>query len=114
MPDTAIESVLWDDWHVVAELERLERSGRFDTTLLGVPASLHFDAAAPARAPCFACWTIISGSRNRRARTGCAAEGIPLWPTLPVSQRDIVRGRRDFAATVSGDPPLDGSRETDP
>lgn len=32
-----VESILWNDWHVVAEVVRLERTSRFDTVLLGVP-----------------------------------------------------------------------------
>jgi phenylpropionate dioxygenase-like ring-hydroxylating dioxygenase large terminal subunit len=42
--ETLIESVLWDDWHVVAEIVRLERVGRFETMLLGVRVALAFDA----------------------------------------------------------------------
>jgi phenylpropionate dioxygenase-like ring-hydroxylating dioxygenase large terminal subunit len=41
-----IESVLWDDWHVVAELDRVRRDGHWDTTLFNLPVSLRFDAAA--------------------------------------------------------------------
>ncbi len=44
MSDTApIESVLWDDWHVVAELGRLQHAGRFDTMLLGVTITVSMD-----------------------------------------------------------------------
>jgi phenylpropionate dioxygenase-like ring-hydroxylating dioxygenase large terminal subunit len=32
-----VESILWDDWHAVAEVVRLERTGRLATVLLGVP-----------------------------------------------------------------------------
>ncbi|HEY0341452.1 MAG TPA: aromatic ring-hydroxylating dioxygenase subunit alpha [Steroidobacteraceae bacterium] len=39
-----IESVLWDDWHVVAELGRLQHVGRFDTMLLGVTVTVSMDA----------------------------------------------------------------------
>jgi phenylpropionate dioxygenase-like ring-hydroxylating dioxygenase large terminal subunit len=46
MPDNpSIESVLWDDWHVVADLARLERYGRHVTQLLGRWISLDRDAA---------------------------------------------------------------------
>jgi phenylpropionate dioxygenase-like ring-hydroxylating dioxygenase large terminal subunit len=38
--------VLWDDWHVVAELARLQRAGRFDTTLLGVTVTVAMDEAS--------------------------------------------------------------------
>ena len=40
-----VESVLWDDWHVVAELSRLERIGRSVTTLLGVRLTIVLDGA---------------------------------------------------------------------
>lgn len=40
---THVESILWDDWHVVAEVEQLRRSGRFVTTLLDVPLTLELD-----------------------------------------------------------------------
>jgi phenylpropionate dioxygenase-like ring-hydroxylating dioxygenase large terminal subunit len=43
--DNAIESILWDDWHVVAEQARLERTGRVETMLLGVRVTLEWDAA---------------------------------------------------------------------
>src|SRR5882757_1584753 len=39
-----IESVLWDDWHVVAELARLTRFRRFVTTLLGVCVTVELDS----------------------------------------------------------------------
>ena len=41
--DRNVESILWDDWHPCAEMVRLERSGRFDTTLLGIPVSITLD-----------------------------------------------------------------------
>lgn len=44
--ESGIESVLWDDWHVVAELARLEHAGRFETMLLGVPVTLEMDRAS--------------------------------------------------------------------
>lgn len=40
-----VEAVLWDDWHVVAELAHLEHAGRCNTVLLGVPVALTLDAA---------------------------------------------------------------------
>src|SRR6266851_4557919 len=43
MTTSAIESILWDDWHVVAELARLTRFRRFVTTLLGVCVTLELD-----------------------------------------------------------------------
>jgi len=43
MTDSAIESVLWDDWHVVAELSRLERTRHVETTLLGVRVALDLE-----------------------------------------------------------------------
>jgi phenylpropionate dioxygenase-like ring-hydroxylating dioxygenase large terminal subunit len=41
-----VESVLWDDWHVVAELARLQHVGRFDTTLLGVTVTVSMHAVS--------------------------------------------------------------------
>jgi phenylpropionate dioxygenase-like ring-hydroxylating dioxygenase large terminal subunit len=43
--ESNIESILWDDWHVVAELIRLTQGGRIETTLLGVRVSLVMDAS---------------------------------------------------------------------
>jgi phenylpropionate dioxygenase-like ring-hydroxylating dioxygenase large terminal subunit len=39
-----VESLLWDDWHAVADVEQLRRSGRFVTSLLDVPLTLTHDA----------------------------------------------------------------------
>jgi phenylpropionate dioxygenase-like ring-hydroxylating dioxygenase large terminal subunit len=41
-----VESILWDDWHVVAELARLQHVGRFNTTLLGVTVAVSMDAVS--------------------------------------------------------------------
>ncbi len=41
-----VESVLWDDWHVVAEIARLQRVSRLDTTLLGVRVTVAMDPAS--------------------------------------------------------------------
>ncbi len=38
-----IESILWDDWHVVAELAELQRRGVWRTRLLGVALTLQWD-----------------------------------------------------------------------
>jgi phenylpropionate dioxygenase-like ring-hydroxylating dioxygenase large terminal subunit len=38
-----IESVLWDDWHVVAELAELQRRGVWHTRLLGVALIVQWD-----------------------------------------------------------------------
>ena len=46
--DPGIESALWDDWHVLAELAQLQRLGRLDTRLLNVPVTLEIDAASGA------------------------------------------------------------------
>ena len=48
MPTPDIESVLWDDWHVVAELARLTRFRRYVTTLLGVCVTLELDLVGSA------------------------------------------------------------------
>ena len=41
-----IESILWDDWHVVAELVALKHTGRLDTVLLGVPLTVSMDTGS--------------------------------------------------------------------
>jgi phenylpropionate dioxygenase-like ring-hydroxylating dioxygenase large terminal subunit len=40
-----IEPILWDDWHVVGELEQVERRGSHHTHLLGVPLTIESDKA---------------------------------------------------------------------
>lgn len=59
---SAIEAILWDDWHVVAELARLERQGSLDTALLGEPVRLSIDADSGA---------------VRARRRGAPASGAP-------------------------------------
>jgi len=44
MTDSPIEAILWDDWHVVAEVSRLERMGYVETMLLGVRLALEWNA----------------------------------------------------------------------
>ncbi len=41
--DRNVESILWDDWHVVAEIEPLQRTGRVETLLLGVRMTIAMD-----------------------------------------------------------------------
>ena len=41
--NSAIEPILWDDWHVVAEHEALRRSVRLSTCLLGIQVVLAVD-----------------------------------------------------------------------
>lgn len=41
-----IESILWDDWHVVADLDALKHTGRLDTMLLGVPLTVALDSGS--------------------------------------------------------------------
>jgi len=36
-PASRPESILWDDWHAVAEVEMLEHAGRLETALFGIP-----------------------------------------------------------------------------
>ncbi|HEX4506929.1 MAG TPA: aromatic ring-hydroxylating dioxygenase subunit alpha, partial [Alphaproteobacteria bacterium] len=45
--DPEIEAALWDDWHVVGEVEQLMQSGRLATGLLGVPLVIELEGAAP-------------------------------------------------------------------
>jgi len=39
-----IEAILWDDWHVVAELAELQRRGVWHTLLLGAALTVQWDA----------------------------------------------------------------------
>ncbi len=75
-----VESVLWDDWHVVAELARLQHAGRFDTTLLGVTVTVSMDA--------------VSGNVNvRRGGEAIAHTEIKygfVWTCLGTPARAIV------------------------
>lgn len=45
MTQPTIETVLWDDWHVVGEYDAVIRARRLSTRLLGVPVLLETDAA---------------------------------------------------------------------
>jgi phenylpropionate dioxygenase-like ring-hydroxylating dioxygenase large terminal subunit len=40
-----IESVLWDDWHAVAEFDRVRRDGHLHTILFNLPIALHHEPA---------------------------------------------------------------------
>jgi phenylpropionate dioxygenase-like ring-hydroxylating dioxygenase large terminal subunit len=40
MMGAAIEAILWDDWHVVAELETVVRIGHLATALFGIPLTV--------------------------------------------------------------------------
>jgi phenylpropionate dioxygenase-like ring-hydroxylating dioxygenase large terminal subunit len=46
MKDRVVESILWDDWHVVTEVARVERVGRVETVLLDVPIAIVLDRAS--------------------------------------------------------------------
>jgi phenylpropionate dioxygenase-like ring-hydroxylating dioxygenase large terminal subunit len=48
----AVESALWDDWHVVAETEQVVRLGRYRTVLFGTP--IRIEAAADGEIAAFA------------------------------------------------------------
>jgi phenylpropionate dioxygenase-like ring-hydroxylating dioxygenase large terminal subunit len=76
-----IEPILWDDWHVVAEVERLERLGRLQTLLLGEPIALSRDAD--------------SGRIGARRADGAPIAAVELkygfvWICLGTAQRPIV------------------------
>lgn len=49
-----IEAVLWDDWHVVADLSWLERVRHLETRLFDRPVTLDLDAAGAVQAQCAA------------------------------------------------------------
>ena len=42
-----IESALWDDWHVVGEVDQLVQRGRIATRLLGIPIVIEHDDGVP-------------------------------------------------------------------
>jgi phenylpropionate dioxygenase-like ring-hydroxylating dioxygenase large terminal subunit len=42
-----IESPLWDDWHVVGEIDQLMRHGRIATRLFGIPIVIEHDDGIP-------------------------------------------------------------------
>jgi hypothetical protein len=47
MASPSVEPVLWDDWHVVAEIDRLEKSGRIATVLFGIELLVELDLGEP-------------------------------------------------------------------
>jgi phenylpropionate dioxygenase-like ring-hydroxylating dioxygenase large terminal subunit len=69
----ATESVLWDDWHVVAELTRLQCAGHFETLLLGVPVALDWDPDL----------SRVEARRTGPARIGRALGGPALGGPAP-------------------------------
>jgi phenylpropionate dioxygenase-like ring-hydroxylating dioxygenase large terminal subunit len=79
--DPHIESALWDDWHVVCEIERLIQSGRVATRLLGIQLIIEHDGRLP---------RVLAESRG--AIPTQVKYGY-VWACLGTPARDIV----DFA-----------------
>jgi phenylpropionate dioxygenase-like ring-hydroxylating dioxygenase large terminal subunit len=76
----AIESELWDDWHVVAELQQVLRLGRHHTWLFGIPIRVEMDRRSGAI-------QAFSDARKLefvQARYGC------IWVCMGTPARDLV------------------------
>jgi phenylpropionate dioxygenase-like ring-hydroxylating dioxygenase large terminal subunit len=76
--DPEIESALWNDWHVVCEVEGLHRLGRIRTQLLGVALAIEHDGDGP---------RVLAESRGpipARVKYGF------VWACLGNPERDIV------------------------
>lgn len=76
--DRNIESALWDDWHVVAEVDQLMQSGRIATGLLGVPLAIEHEDGVP---------SVLAESRG--AIPSQVKYGY-VWACLGAPRRDIV------------------------
>jgi phenylpropionate dioxygenase-like ring-hydroxylating dioxygenase large terminal subunit len=73
-----IESALWDDWHVVGEMEQLLQRGRIATRLFGVPLVVELDAGSPR------IQVESGGPVNAQAKYGY------VWACLGAPMRDVV------------------------
>jgi phenylpropionate dioxygenase-like ring-hydroxylating dioxygenase large terminal subunit len=87
-----IESVLWDDWHPVAELVQLQRTGISGTMLLGVPLTLTLAADGAVSATGAPQGTLVP-MPHVQIRYGL------VWLCLGTPARDIV----DFPETREPD-----------
>ena len=76
--DPEIEAALWDDWHVVGELDRLIQLGRIRTMLLGVPLVIEHDRGVP---------RVLADSRGP---IPTAVKYGYVWACLGTPKRDIV------------------------
>ena len=83
-----VEAVLWDDWHVVAELSRLTRFRRFVTTLLGIRIALDIDPAGH-----------VSARRGDDTVASVEIKYGFVWVCLGSPTRDIV----EFAECLEPD-----------
>jgi len=88
LENSHIESVLWDDWHVVAELARLTRFRRFVTTLLGVSVTLELDPTGN-----------VSARRGGETIASVQIKYGFVWMCLGSPTRDIV----EFAECLEPD-----------
>ncbi len=75
-----IEAVLWDDWHVVAELARLRRLGTLETRLFDVPLELCYHADSGQ----------VAASRDGEAIDALAVQYGFVWVCLGRPARPIV------------------------
>jgi phenylpropionate dioxygenase-like ring-hydroxylating dioxygenase large terminal subunit len=86
---SAIEPMLWDDWHVVAEVDTVVRTGRQVTTLLGTRIVLYADAVTGAISAATQAGRLVPVQRKY---------GL-VWVCLGEPGRDIV----DFAECADED-----------
>jgi phenylpropionate dioxygenase-like ring-hydroxylating dioxygenase large terminal subunit len=86
---SGIESILWDDWHVVAELGRLQRLGRLETALLNTPVTLQFDLVSGG---------VVAHSGAEEIASVAIKYGF-VWICLGTPGRDIV----EFAEASDAD-----------
>jgi len=75
-----IESVLWDDWHAVVDVARLESAGRHTTTLLNCEVTLDYDSATD---------TIVAWSGSQVVGAVRRRYGY-VWLCLGEPTRDVV------------------------
>ncbi len=78
--ELSIEASLWDDWHVVAELETVTRRGAFATRLLGIPLRIVSDIGSGE----------ISASRPNGEPVQTRVKFGFVWACLGTPARDIV------------------------
>jgi phenylpropionate dioxygenase-like ring-hydroxylating dioxygenase large terminal subunit len=84
-----VESALWDDWHVVAELESVRLQGRFITRLLGIAILIGIDDATDA----------VDARRNDGQPIHTATKYGYVWVCLGSPSREIA----DFAECRDSD-----------
>jgi phenylpropionate dioxygenase-like ring-hydroxylating dioxygenase large terminal subunit len=88
-----VESVLWDDWHPVAELAPLQRTGILHTMLFGVPLTVTLAADGAVAVSRHG-----AGLPDRRLEHVDCRYGL-IWASLGTPTRDII----DFPETRESD-----------